>query len=101
MDLKDLFKGKYLNKTIEVDGWIRNHRKQANFGFIDFSDGTDQEHLQIVYDNTISNFEDIQKMLVGCAIHAKGKVVKSSGNQEIELKAEEVTLLGDCPSDYP
>ena len=101
MDLKDLFKGKYLNKTIEVDGWIRNHRKQANFGFIDFSDGTDQEHLQIVYDNTISNFEDIQKMLVGCAIHAKGKVVKSSGNQEIELKAEEVTLLGDCPSDCP
>ncbi len=101
MDLKELFQGNYLNKEIEIDGWIRNHRKQANFGFIDFSDGTDQEHLQIVYDNTISNFEDIQKLLVGCAIHAKGTIVKSEGNQDIELKANEVTLLGDCPSDYP
>ena len=101
MDLRELFNGKFLNKEVEVDGWIRNHRKQANFGFIDFSDGTDQEHLQIVYDNTISNFEDIQKMLVGCAIHCKGKVVKSEGKQDIELKASEVTLLGDCPADYP
>ena len=101
MDLRELFQGNYLNKEIEIDGWIRNHRKQANFGFIDFSDGTDQEHLQIVYDNTILNFEDIQKLLVGCAIHAKGTIVKSEGNQDIELKANEVTLLGDCPSDYP
>jgi len=101
MDLRELFNGKFLNKEVEVDGWIRNHRKQANFGFIDFSDGTDQEHLQIVYDNTISNFDDIQKMLVGCAIHCKGKVVKSEGKQDIELKASEVTLLGDCPADYP
>jgi len=101
MDLKELFSGDYIDKEIEVQGWIRNHRKQSNFGFIDFSDGTDQEHLQIVYDNNISNFEDIQKMLVGCAISAKGKIVKSEGNQDIELKAETITLLGDCPADYP
>lgn len=101
MDLKELFQGKYLNKEVTVEGWIRNHRKQANFGFIDFSDGTDQEHLQIVYDNELSNFEDIQKMLVGCAIKVVGKIVKSEGNQDIELKAKEVVLLGDCPSDYP
>ena len=99
MDLKELFQGKYLNKEVTVEGWIRNHRKQANFGFIDFSDGTDQEHLQIVYDNELSNFEDIQKMLVGCAIKVVGKIVKSEGNQDIELKAKEVVLLGDCPSD--
>ena len=42
-----------------------------------------------------------QKMLVGCAIKVKGKIVKSSGNQDYELKAEEIILLGDCPQDYP
>ena len=40
-------------------------------------------------------------MLVGCAISVTGEVVKSSGNQDIELKATIVKLLGDCPADYP
>ncbi len=101
MDLKDLFKTTKIGDTVTVNGWIRNHRKQKEFGFIDFSDGTTQAHLQIVYDNTISNFESIQKMLVGCAIEATGTIVESQGNQAFELKATEVKLLGDCPADYP
>ena len=101
MDLKVLFNNPQIGDEVVVEGWIRNHRKQKEFGFIDFSDGTCQEHLQIVYDNNLSNFEDIQHMLVGCAIEVKGEIVESSGNQAFELKAKEVILLGDCPADYP
>ncbi len=101
MDLKDLFKKDILGDTVTLEGWIRNHRKQKEFGFIDFSDGTTQKHLQIVYDNSLSNFTDIEKMLVGCAISVTGEIVKSSGNQDIELKASNIKLLGDCPADYP
>ena len=101
MDLKVLFNNPQIGDEVVVQGWIRNHRKQKEFGFIDFSDGTTQQHLQIVYDNELSNFEDIQKMLVGCAIEVKGTLVESSGNQDVELKASEVILLGDCPADYP
>ncbi len=101
MDLKVLFNNPQIGDEVVVQGWIRNHRKQKEFGFIDFSDGTTQQHLQIVYDNNLNNFEDIQKMLVGCAIEVKGTLVESSGNQDVELKATEVTLLGDCPADYP
>lgn len=101
MDLKDLFKSVKVGDEVIVDGWIRNHRKQKEFGFIDFSDGTTQAHLQIVYDDKISNFAEIQKMLVGCAIEVKGIIVESQGNQDFELKANEVILLGDCPADYP
>ena len=101
MDLKELFNNPQIGDEVVVQGWIRNHRKQKEFGFIDFSDGTTQQHLQIVYDNNLNNFEDIQKMLVGCAIEVKGELVESSGNQDVELKAVEVKLLGDCPADYP
>ena len=101
MDLRNLFNNPQIGDEVVVEGWIRNHRKQKEFGFIDFSDGTCQEHLQIVYDNNLSNFEDIQHMLVGCAIQVKGEIVESSGNQAFELKAKEVILLGDCPADYP
>ncbi len=103
MDLKELFvKAKELeNKEVVLDGWIRNHRRQKDFGFIDFSDGTCFEHLQIVYDTSLTNFEEVSKILVGSAIHVKGTLVSSSGKQEYEVKAEEVTILGVCPEDYP
>ena len=97
----DLFKSVKVGDEVIVDGWIRNHRKQKEFGFIDFSDGTTQAHLQVVYDDKLSNFVEIQKMLVGCAIEVKGIIVESQGNQDFELKANEVILLGDCPADYP
>ncbi len=103
MDLKDLLKDikKYEGKEVSLEGWIRNHRDQKDFGFIDFSDGTCQEHLQLVYDNKLKNFEDIQKLLVGCAISVKGKVVKSEGKQAYELSVTDLKLEGDCPEEYP
>ena len=101
MDLKDLFIKEKEGSTVTVEGWIRNHRKQKEFGFIDFSDGTTQEHLQIVYDDSLYNFLDVQKLLVGCAISVTGQLVASQGKQKIELKADIIKLLGDCPADYP
>ena len=103
MEVKKLFENsnKYLNKNVEINGWVRLHRKQREFGFIDFSDGTCFKHIQVVYDNKLKNFDDISKILVGSTINVQGKFVKSSGNQDYEIQATKVTLLGDCPEDYP
>ena len=101
IDVKDLFNNDYIDKEVTVNGWIRNHRKQKEFGFIDFNDGTFFENLQIVYDNSLKNFDDIQKLHIGSAITAKGVLVKSEGKQDFELKASDIILLGDCPDDYP
>ena len=103
MDLKELFAhiDEYLNKEVTINGWIRSHRDQKTFGFIDFSDGTCFKHLQVVYDDSIDNFSDIQKLLVGCAISVTGTIVPSSGTQDYEMKAAKVMLLGNCPDTYP
>ena len=104
MDLKDLLKkiDEYLNKEVTLQGWIKSHRKQKEFGFIEFSDGTSFEHLQLVYDNKLDSFDEIQKLHLGCAITVKGKIVKSEGaGQAYELKVESIKLEGDCPDDYP
>lgn len=103
MDLRDLWQDieSYLGKEIKIEGWIRNHRDQKTFGFIDFSDGTTFEHLQVVYDENLSNFEEIQKLLVGSAIEVEGKIVPSKGSQAYEMQATKITLLGACPEDYP
>ncbi len=103
LDVKDIYKDykKYLDKEISLQGWIRSHRKQKEFGFIDFNDGTYQKNLQIVYDNTLSTFDEISKLKLGSAITVKGTLVKSEGTQEFELKASSVILEGDCMDDYP
>ena len=37
MDVKDLYLKieEYLGKEVVLEGWIKNHRKQKDFGFID------------------------------------------------------------------
>lgn len=104
MDLKQLNSDyeKFLDKEVELKGWIKNHRRQKNFGFIDFYDGTCFKAVQVVYEEDVKGFEDIQKLKVGCAIEVLGKVIKSQGkNQTFEVKASNIVLLGDCPEDYP
>ncbi len=103
MDLRDLFKDikSYLNKEVTICGWLRNNRDGKNVGFIDFSDGTTQKHLQVVYTQELANFESVCKLLVGCAIEVTGKIIESSGNQDYEMQATKIVLLGNCPDDYP
>ena len=103
MTVKELYKDykKKLNKKISLKGWIRNHRKQKEFGFIEFSDGTCFKHIQIVYENKLKDFDEIQKLHNGCAIEVEGKVVESQGKQDFEINASKIILLGDCPEDYP
>jgi len=95
MDVKELFEQKesYMDKEVTLNGWIRNHRKQKEFGFIDFSDGTCFEHLQLVYDNKLENFEEITKFHIGSSIEVIGTLVKSEGTgQDIEIKVKEINL---------
>lgn len=104
IDLSKLFldSKEYLDKEITVQGWIRNHRKQKEFGFIDFNDGTTFQNLQVVYDNKLANFDDITKLHIGSAITVTGKVIKSpKEGQEIELQTISVKLEGDCSEDFP
>jgi len=102
LDVKDLFRKDYLEQTVTISGWIRNHRKQKDFGFIDFNDGTCFKNLQVVYDNSLSCFDEITKLHVGSAIEVTGVIKKSSGSgQDIEMQLTSIKLIGDCPENYP
>ncbi len=104
IDVKDLYNdlNKYMGSEVTLQGWVRNHRKQKEFGFIDFNDGTFFKSVQVVYDNKLSNFDDIQKIKIGSAIEVVGKVIESPANgQAFEVSVVDVKLLGDCPDEYP
>ena len=101
MDIKDITKD-LIGKEITICGWVKNHRKQATFGFINLFDGTCTNSLQVVYDNTLKDFEKIGHIHIGSSVKVIGTVKESEGKgQDIDLVASDVILLGDCPEDYP
>ena len=89
-------------QEVTLQGWIRNHRKQKNMGFIDFFDGMCFRNPQVVYDNNLPDYEAVSALRVGSAVRVTGKVVPSYKDPETpEIQASSITLEGDCPEDYP
>ena len=104
LNLKDVYENieNYLDKEISLEGWVRNHRKQKEFGFIEFYDGTTFKNIQLVYDNKLEDFDEITKLHIGSSIKVEGKIVKSLGKgQDYEIVVSKIKLEGDCPEDYP
>lgn len=104
MDIRELYKSyKELDgKTVEVQAWIKNLRAQKEFGFIEINDGSFFSSVQVVYDNTLENFERVSKLYLSASIRVKGQVVLTPNNkQAFEIKAEEIEVLGDSTADYP
>ena len=104
MYISELFQKKddYLGKVVTLSGWVRNHRKQKNMGFIDFYDGTAFNLLQLVYDTSNAKVQDIASVLkVGCCAKVTGEVVVNEGNGSIEIALSEAEILGTCEEDYP
>ncbi len=92
----------YLNQNIQLAGWVRTIRTSKNFGFIELNDGGFFKNLQIVFEDTLANFETISKLTVGTALIVEGLLVESPGaKQPFELKATHITVEGTCPNDYP
>lgn len=90
----------HLGQDITVCGWVRTSRDSKNMAFLEINDGTSLKHLQIVIDKNIITNSDF--MTLGCSVKVNGTLVESllqKGN--IEINAKRVTVLGDCPSDYP
>ena len=66
------------------------------------NDGSFFETIQVVYEENLENFKEVQKFRVGSAVTVRGLVVPTpDAKQPFEIKAQEVILEGDCPKYYP
>jgi asparaginyl-tRNA synthetase len=93
---------KWEKTSVTVQGWIRTNRSQKEFGFLSFNDGSTLSTLQIVYDQSLENFEEVSKFRVGCSLTIIGHIVLTPKNkQPFELKADTIILEGDSPEDFP
>ncbi len=102
--IRDLFAdpAKYQGKEVNVMAWVRTNRAQAQFGFLNVNDGSYFDNLQVVYDDKLSSFTEISKIRVGVSVAVTGTVVLTPEmKQPFEIHASNVTILGDCPENFP
>lgn len=90
-------------KEVVLNGWIRNHRAQKEFGFINLNDGTFFENIQVVYEEQkTKDFDIISKFRIGSSIKIIGTLVLTPEmKQPFEVKAKEIILLGDSLENFP
>ncbi len=102
--IKDLFSdmSKYEGKEIVVEGWVKTIRDSKTFGFIELNDGSFFKNIQIVFDNTLDNFDDLCKLPLSSSIKVTGTFVRTEGaKQPFEIKANKVDLEFASDLDYP
>ena len=102
--IKDLYRNteNYIDKTVEVAGWVRTVRDSKAFGFIELNDGSFFNNLQIVFNDKLANFEEVRKLTISSSIIVNGKVVKTeSAKQPFEIHADSVEIFNLADADYP
>lgn len=104
LQIKELYKNQqnYENRNITICGWVKSNRDSKSFGFLSVNDGTFFQPVQVVYDDTLSNYNIIRKINVGAALIITGKfLLTPDAKQPFEIQAQCVEIEGDCPGDYP
>lgn len=100
MDIKDI--KNMQSGQVEICAWVRNHRQQKEMGFIDIYDGTVFGVVQVVYNNSLPQFNEIQKIKIGSAIKVIGNLQTAYNDKtKKEIEASHIELLADCEDDYP
>ena len=104
ISVRELFRNTdaYAGKTITVGGWVRNRRPSKQFGFIVLNDGTYFTPVQVVYNDSLSNFAEISKINIGAALIVTGELVLTpNSKQPFELQAATIEVEGPSTGDFP
>ncbi len=98
--IKAILLNEQTDYAVTIKGWVRSFR---NNQFIALNDGSTINNLQVVIDFEHTEESLLKQITTGAALQVDGTVVASLGKgQRVEVKAEKVTLLGECnPEEYP
>lgn len=91
-------------ESVTVQGWVRTKRELKDFAFLDISDGSSLQGLQVVVDPKLPEYDQLLKQLnTGSSVSISGELVASQGkNQRIELQASSAQVWGTADLEtYP
>ena len=90
-----------IGSSIIFKGWVKQIRfaKAGKLLFLHVGDGSNIKTIQVVFEIT----EDFnQEITFESSVQVHGELVTSpAAGQKVEIKAEKIILIGNCPVDYP
>jgi asparaginyl-tRNA synthetase len=104
--IADLLRGSVpAGEAVTIKGWVRTRRdSKAGLSFINVHDGSGFAPIQVVAQNDLPNYGDIQRLTTGASLIVRGELVATPGRpQPVEVHAREVEVVGlvDDPETYP
>lgn len=87
-----------------IGGWVKTHRQSKNVSFIELTDGTSVQGLQVVVEPGLASYDEIaSQILTGASLQVEGELRPSpAAGQKFELAASKITLLGIASAEeYP
>ncbi len=102
MEIKEIYlkQTELMESEITTQGWVRFNRASKAIGFIELTDGTKLNGIQLVYkaDNEKA-FELLSKASLYSALKIKGNLVQ--GRNAIEIVVNEVLEIKETEEDFP
>ena len=102
--IKDLYKNfkDYEDKEVTIEAWVKTVRASKNFGFIEINDGSFFKNIQVVFSESLSNFNEISKLTISSSIKVTGKlVVTENSKQPFEIQATQIEVFNLSDTAYP
>jgi len=89
-------------QVYEIAGWVRSLRLSKGIAFIVINDGSNLSGIQVVAEQGLEGFAEINRIGTGSALRVTGSLVPSPANgQERELLATSITIIGQSDESYP
>ncbi len=97
--IKEILSNQIDDANVIVLGWVRTKRTSRNIAFMEINDGSTLQNLQLVILNP-DKFP-LEKINNGTSLRIKGYLEKTDNREQaIEMKVEELEILGEAPADY-
>ena len=101
--IRELLQRETAGGDVLVKGWVKTRRSSKSVSFIQVSDGSSLQDIQVVADGSLSNFQEVDSLTTGCSISVVGSLVESPARgQRYEIQAKSVEVIGGAdPDTYP
>ncbi|SDU55429.1 asparagine--tRNA ligase [Desulfobacula phenolica] len=85
-----------------VKGWVRTKRDSKKFSFMEINDGSCLKNIQVIANDDLENYPDIQTITTGTSVSVTGKLSASPGKgQKWEIQADQIEIINIAPESYP
>ena len=101
--VKDILGRETAGGDVLVQGWVKTRRTSKSVSFIQVNDGSSLSDIQVVADDTLSNYQVIELLTTGCSVSVTGALAESPGKgQRYQIQATSIEVLGLAdPETYP